>query len=331
LLVVPVFLSGPERIWARGQIVPVPSNIDALIGKPRSYPPDQDAKAIAEKLREDVLALAPPPPPMPVARPAPPLRIAVCGLQDEPRQRLYRRVVERLALEAKTVGVSEPIIEADADGIREVTGPIPLAPRSSWVSLLSRVFRTGGLFKGEKFVSMVQRAQIDEALGQGDSRFVVTDGSALVDLTAWAVADFYRGVFDDAGVHHVLRYLAGQKQIPARYWPRFIRRAPEVWLVNIFSLARPPLPDVLVLNSVSTSRLMESLRSSGAELQEFENETFLRELQDAYARVAGLLAKRRRVVVLEADTSDDEIEPLVERIVEACRERVETPDQAAVT
>jgi len=323
LLVVPVFLSGPERIWARGQVVPVPSNIDAIIGKPRTYSPDEEARVIAERIRNDVLALAPPPPPMPVPHPDPPVRVAICGLDDELRRKVYRRVVERLAVEAKTIGVSDPIIEADSDGVREVTGPIPLAPRSTWVSLLSRVFRTGGLFKGEKFVSMVQRAQIDEALGQGTARFVVTDGSALVDLMAWADADFYRGRFDDSKMNHVMQYLAGRKQIPARLWLRYIRFAPEVWLINIFSLARPPLPDVLVLPCVATERLMSSIRSRGEAIESFENETFLTDLRAAYQRVAGLLEKRRRVDVISTELESGDIEPLVERIVAECLRRGE--------
>jgi 1-acyl-sn-glycerol-3-phosphate acyltransferase len=40
LQVLPVFLSGPERIWARGQVVPVPLNNDSNYRKPRTYSPD---------------------------------------------------------------------------------------------------------------------------------------------------------------------------------------------------------------------------------------------------------------------------------------------------
>ena len=55
VLVLPVYMSGPERIWPRGQTVPVPSSIDVSIGKPRVYPHDSPAPEIADQVRRDVL------------------------------------------------------------------------------------------------------------------------------------------------------------------------------------------------------------------------------------------------------------------------------------
>ncbi len=329
LLVVPVFMSGPERIWARGQVVPVPSNIDAVVGKPRTYSAELEARVIAEQVREDVLAVAPTPPPMPSKRPEPPVRVAICGLHQSTRKSLFRQVVGRLAHEGKTHGVSSVLVTAQGDEIHEITGPIPVAPGPTWVGLLSKIFRTGGLFKGEKFVSMVHRAQVDEFFGQGSGSFLVTDGSALVDLMAWAVADFYKDTFDEAGLGHLLQFLSGQKQIPAGNWWSFIRRAPEVWLVNTFSLARPPVPDVLVVVTTPIEKVLESIRATGEERQEFQSEEFLRELEQAYRQVAGLLRKRGRVLLIEAEIADPtdpgEMETLVDEIVDSTLTRVERP------
>ena len=83
LLVVPVFMSGPERIWPRGNVVPVPMSIDVHVGKPRTYSADEDAKVIANLVRDDVMALAPPPPPEPGRKSRPPIRVAVCGIDEE--------------------------------------------------------------------------------------------------------------------------------------------------------------------------------------------------------------------------------------------------------
>ena len=55
------------------------------------------------------------------------------------------------------------------------------------------------------------------------------------------------GVFDEGELNRVVEYLAGKQKIPLGKWWRFIRRAPEVWLVNEWSLVRPPIPTVLVL------------------------------------------------------------------------------------
>lgn len=323
LLIVPVFLSGPERIWARGQVVPVPSNIDALVGRPRTYSPDLDAREIAEQVRADVLALAPPPPPVPAAAPARPLRVAVCGLDSGTRQAVYRAVVERLGRVQRAVGISEDVVEADADGVREITGPIPLARGRAWLAFLPRIFRTRARFKGERFVTMVERAQIDEALGQGSARFLVTDGSALVDLLAWAEVDFYRNTFDDAGMNHLMQYMAGDKTIPLGRWWRFLRKAPEVWLINVFNLSRPPVPDVLVLAGLPIPQVMRQIRSRGAEWQPYENETFLGELHVAYSRVGGVLRKRRKVALLEVDLTEVDPAGVAEQVESLVLDRID--------
>ena len=96
LLVVPVFLSGPERIWPRGELVPVPLNVDAIIGRPRAYPALEDPREIADRVRRDVMALAPPPPPVPGERPAPPLHIALCGIDAAAVREVFRSLTGRL-------------------------------------------------------------------------------------------------------------------------------------------------------------------------------------------------------------------------------------------
>jgi len=322
LLIVPVFLSGPERIWARGDLVPVPGAIDAVVGKPRTYAAEEDARAIAEQVRDDVLALAPPPPPSP-GPPVAPVRVAICGVDDEERRALFHQVVERLAETEATLGVSDRVIEADHEGLREVSAPVSLPPGRAWLGLLARIFRTGGMFKGERFAAMVDRAQVDDALSRDSKhRFVVTDGSALVDVLAWAEADFYRGVFDASGLNHLMQYLSGQKQIPVRNWWTFVRKAPEVWLVNVFDLARPPVPDLLVVARLPAPHIMKKIRARGEELQPHENETFIAHLQEAYRQVGELLSRRRKVLLLDADLMEQRPSRVVDEVEQICRQLV---------
>jgi len=324
VLVVPVFLAGPERIWPRGEVVPVPLSIDAIVGRPRTYDPALDPKEIAEQVQKDVLSLAPPEPPPPQPQPSPPLRVAVCCLDREMREEVFRRVTQRLGSIERTLGITDPVIEVDSEGTRELTGPIPQPRGRPWLGALASIFRTSGMFKGQKFVEMVDLAQIDEALGHTPAaRFVVTDGSALVDLLAWAEADFYQGVFDESEFNHLLEYLSGSKPIsPSRWWT-FIRKAPEVWLISSFDLAHPPVPDVLVILRLSASRLMERLRLRGAELERHENEAYLARLQEGYGQIGSLLARRHKVDVIEFDVMNEPLDALVDEIERVCRDRME--------
>jgi hypothetical protein len=208
----------------------------------------------------------------------------VCAVRPELRKGYFLAVLERLGRSGHTIGLTEPVLEADADGVRETAG-VPLTGRRTWPSLLAWLFHRGGAHRRARFAEMVERARVDEALEHGrTTRFVATDGNALVDLLAFAEATFYAGKFEEGEMRRLLDYLRGERRIPLRQWPRFLRRATEVWLLNVLDLVRPPAPDVLVLLRLAPESL----------------EPPLRRLQEAYAFVGGAL-RRRRVQVLEVD------------------------------
>ncbi|HUC43739.1 MAG TPA: lysophospholipid acyltransferase family protein [Candidatus Sulfotelmatobacter sp.] len=318
VLVLPVFISGAERSLPRGEAVPLPLGLDVIIGKPRTYSPLLDARDIAEAVRDDVLALAPPPPPVPGPRPAPPVRVACCGIDAETNRALFRALTERLGGIDTTIGIGTPILEADREGVREAAA-FPVVRSTAWPRALAWAFRTGGLYRGNRFAQMVASARADEALQHGHSaRFVVSDGSPLVDLLAWAVAEFHGNAFDERDMQPLTLYLSGKRKIPKREWLSFVKKAPEVWLLNTFDLAHPPMPDVLVLSQRRPEATMEHVRAGGRALEPYENERFLASLQDAYRLVASGLA-RRRVDVIRLEPEDARLDEAVESIEAVCR------------
>ncbi len=315
LLVVPVYLAGPERIWPRGQTVPVPLNVDAIVGKPRTYNPEDDARDIAEQVQRDVLSLAPPPPPPPGDAVHAPHRVAVCGLDGGTRGEVVRAVATRLGRHGTALGLGTTLLEAGPDGVREATAPIAHVPYRAWTAVLAKLIGANKRFSGAKFSEKIEIARLGEIIGERRSaQFVVTDGSALVDLSAWAVADSYRGVFDDGELNRVVEYLSGKQKIPWGKWWRFIRRAPEIWLVNEWSLVRPPIPTVLVLVLPPVAEIMSDLRSGGGPLEPHQTEEGLERLQQAYRRMAELLRRRHRVVVHEFEPGKDDVESLADQV-----------------
>jgi 1-acyl-sn-glycerol-3-phosphate acyltransferase len=329
VLVVPVFLAGAERSLPRGQSVPLPLGLDVSIGKPRTYSPLLDARDITEMIRADVLALAPPPRPVPGPRPPPPVRVACCGIDGESNHALFLALTERLGAAGRTIGIADTILESDGAGSRESEG-VPLVRSGAVPQALAWVLRTGGMYRGNKFAQMVRRARVDEALQDGrTARFVVGDGSPLVDLLAWGEADFYSGSFDEKGLQQLLLYVSGQRRIPLRQWARFIRKAPEVWLLNVFDLAQPPVPDVLVLTTRDAGSAMERIRSRGRVRELWENEAFLGRLQEGYRQVASVLRKRR-IEVVELDALDLDVDRAAEEIEAACRRLVQKGAEAVL-
>ena len=120
-----------------------------------------------------------------------------------------------------------------------------------------------------------------------------------------------------------MQYLTGEKRMPLAKWWSFIRKAPEVWLVNLFDLAHPPVPDVVVLVTLPAARYLERVRMRGIEQQPHHNEAFIERLQEGYRQVARVLSKRRRVDVLEVAWPTGDVERALDELDELSRRRSE--------
>jgi hypothetical protein len=238
----------------------------------------------------------------------------VCGLDAETRSRIVGELTRRLGQRDRTVALADPILQADATGTRE--GGIPPTRSRLWPALLASIFRTSGLFKGYKFAEMVERARLDEAFEDGRlARFVVGDGSPLVDVLAWAQADFYRGKFEERHTRRLLRYLSGERRIPFRRWGRFVLDAPELWLLNVFDLARPRAPDLLVLLKLPSSTVLARKRMRGEPIEAYERPELLDRIDRAYDAVGDVLERRGRTARLRVDVEESDPTALAERIL----------------
>jgi len=317
LLVVPVHISGPERIWPRGEVVPVPLSIDTNIGKPRTYPSLEDPREIADLVRRDVLALAPPPPPVPGERPPPPPRVALCGIDGASVEQLFNAVTARLGREGTTLGIADDVLEADAEGVREASGPLPVGRERLWLGLLSKIFRPAR-YRGAGFTRLVERAHLNEALNRGEhhgeARFIVECGSVVADLLAAASAGWGPEP-DERERRNWLRYATGEEKIPLSRGLRMMRSARALWMLNALNLARATVPELLVLVVSHPQQLMRRLRSTGGELAPEQTEAQLDRLQQAYRDVAELLRRRRRVEIIEIDPETTPTDRAVEQIL----------------
>ncbi len=318
LLVVPVFISGPERIWPRGKIVPVPHAIDVIVGKPRIYDPEQDPSVTAQKVRDDVLALAPPPPPVPGPRPAPPLRISVCGLQTPQRHAVYREIVGRLSELGPVLGVgAEECLVGEQGRVRELAGGVAVA-RGGWVA---RAFGKLLGVRGARLAPWVERARLDEATeGARQYRFVVSDGDALVELVAWSAA-FAPEPVNEREIARAVQYVTGERRLPLRLAWRYLRRYPALAWWSLLDLARPPRPRWCVFVAAAPGHVAAALRARGSPLAPDESEASLERLDAAMRQVVETLRRRARCEVLEV-AADDPAGLAAARLAELVRAHV---------
>jgi hypothetical protein len=256
---------------------------------------------IAERVREDVLALAPPPPPAPGARPAPPVRIAIAGADDAAVQRLARRVAKRLGALGPTLVLGETVLVGEEGGLRETTAPVPARRARLRLALLSRLPWIRHPFRGQRMAELVERASVNEVLDQGSEwRFVVEERSPLVEWLARADAEQPGDGLGEAELGRRLQYLTGLKKIPLSQWWRYLRQAPEIWLVSALELVRSPMPSLLVHVAAPSTQTDERLRR-------------------AHAAVGAVLRRRGRVGLLEVDPGRDGEEAAAAAVDAACR------------
>ncbi len=286
LPVVPVFLQGPERIWPRGELVPVPQGVDVHVGKPRTYDPGREAREIAEAVRQDVLALAPsvarPPGPRTVA----PVHVAFCGGSPEARRAAVEDAVVRLSNPyRRALGWTDRVLVAEGGEGRDT---VTRASRAkAWHGLAARIVGARAPYDGVRFAQLDRRARIEQALcADPEAGVVVTDGSALVDLLASSLSG---SDADDRDLYQRLQHATAQRRIPVATWWQTAHDDPEGWLLNALSLARLHEPTVLVLTDDEPAR----------------------------RKIADLLRRTRRTEVIEAAAGP----ALEERLLEAIARR----------
>ncbi len=240
--VVPVFLHGPERIWPRGELVPVPLGIDVRVGKPRTYDASKEPREIAEEVRRDVLALALPAATLPGPKPAAPVFVAVSGGDAGARAAVAARLAERLG----SLGTPQPVV-----------------PLRRWHTGVAKLLGVPAPHEGRRFAELTRRARAEQALCRhAGGPFVVTDGCALVDLLASSRPGGEQPASEDHDAYTRLLFAESQRRIPLLHWWRLAREDPAVFLLNALSLARMRAPRVLVLLSASEGerRVAELLR-----------------------------------------------------------------------
>lgn len=203
---------------------------------------------------------------------------------------------------------------------------IPRSRLTHAAGRLARNLQWQGLYKDVKFLELTGRTRLRDWVARHDAPVVIlSDGDSTVNSAAWAAARFYRTELagDDEELAGLLRRLTGEEKIPlgdARY---YLRRAPQLLLLNRLQLGRFSYPDLIVLLEIDAAAALQRIRARGKPLQVHETEAFLDELGRAYRRVCALLEERRGIPVVRLRVDELSLEETVQRVVAATVELVE--------
>ncbi len=249
-----------------------------------------------------------------------PLVAAIVGIDGCGKSTAFRDAVARLATHGRVAGIGEVVVSgAPQVPVAERTD-IPLSRSARAVGLAAKGLRRPTLYKDLKILEFIERSHVRRhLLAHDEPEAVVTDGDPLVNVAAWAVARYGRAELrdDDQRLLDTLQYLAGERRIPLRELPWYVRHGWQLAALNRLHVARFAFPDVVFLLEIDPAVAMERIRGRGAPLQAHENVAFLAELGDAYARVCGLLETRCGVRVVRIPVDRVTHEEVVRRIADA--------------
>jgi diacylglycerol kinase family enzyme/thymidylate kinase len=226
---------------------------------------------------------------------------AIVGIDGCGKTSTFRGTVAELARRGRAGGVGDEVLWGEPGSAITARTDVPLSRSARAVGAAAKGLRRPTLYKDLKFLEFIERSHVRNYLLRHDPpATLVGDGDPLVNIAAWAIARYSRGelAHDDDLLVDVLHFLAGERRIPWRRMPFYLRRGWQLAVLNRLHLANFSFPDLVVLLEIDPAVAMTRIRARGRELQVHENEAFLGELAAAYERVCKVLETRCGVPVV---------------------------------
>ena len=237
--------------------------------------------------------------------------------------------LEVLAERIDVVGIGDEIL-AGAPGTPLQTFPdLPWSRRVALAGRTAKRTRRAWLYRQLKTLDLIGRSRMrDHVVRREVPAALLTDGDPLVNTVAWSSGRLYRAELqgDEERMLDVLRYLAGDRTIPLREMPYYLRHAPQLAAVNRLHLARFRFPDLVIHLELDGATAMERIRRRGRALQAHESEAALDELEAGYERVCRLLEARCGVDVVRVPCVQTPRGQVASIVADAVLERLPEPE-----
>jgi adenylate kinase family enzyme len=301
--IVPAYLEGPERVLPRRAAVPLPLWNHITIGPPQVL--GGDSRAIASSLYDHLKALADeerayrqhrlPRPPRAFA-------VAVIGIDGSGKSTVSRRLTGCFRGDICHIGDG---LELYRDGERCEAQPLTVDEVRKWMGRRAKRASNLARYKIPKLAELLLR---DRLLSEVERWYrpalVFTDGSPLLNMTAWSVL-YHEESFNAAFCAKALDALAGDDG----RWRRdpVLRQIPELGALRKLHLNHLHLPDAVIFLDVEPERSVERITARGQAVQAHENLEKLTKLREAYRLVCEVMVRRRPVRVLAGDKGLEEV------------------------
>ncbi len=250
---------------------------------------------------------------------------AIVGIDGCGKSSVFRGALERLSDQIHVAGVGDVALSGGPDEPLHERSDVPASGFAHAVGRFAKGLRWQGLYKNLKFLELTERTRMREYLAVHEARDVIlTDGESLINSAAWAAARFYRQELSsgDEEFYQALSYLTGEETIPLSKTAFYLRRSPELLVLNRLRLGRFSYPDLIFLLELDPAVALERIRARGRPLQTHETEPFLAELGRAYDRVCRLLQTRRGIPVVRIRVDELTLDESVDVVATTLMERI---------
>lgn len=303
--ILPVFLSGPERVLPKNCFIPLPFWNQIVIGPPQIC--NGKHHDVTQHLQNVLGGLSK----MPHLRRhgktrllrKPAYTVALIGIDGSGKSSISHKVAIELSNQGRAYLVSDQL------ECYENAESNPLQPYGldAIRQMLSRHAKRATSLKGYKLPKLTELLMRDYLIKEVerwyDASIVVQDGSPLLNMAGWAA--LYPDLESlDSMLIDGIAVLAG-KSPEVHNLSSVCSHFSEINILSRLGLNRLKIPDAYVLLDISPEVACDRIQQRGKRLQPHENIEKLTRLRQAYLRVERLISQRWNVPSLVLDGNTD--------------------------
>lgn len=300
LPIVPVFLLGPERSLPKRAPFPLPLWNHVIVGLPQVL--KGECGDVTRSLQKEIESLARHESAQRHRRQ--PFKkhcftIAVLGIDGSGKSTLSKRLARELS-HSTGVGLISDSLELFEDRRPKELQPLLAEKIREWIGAQAKQARSLVRYKIPKLTELLLRDRmLHETMRWYRTDMIVTDGSPLLNMTAWAIL-YREQYFNEDVCAKAVRVLSSGGETTHTDEPD-LRPFPELRYLRRLKLNRLRIPDAVIFVDVDPKVAIRRIEARGERRQVHETEEKLDKLRSAYLMVCRVVERRHEVPVCRLD------------------------------